>query len=792
MKENLETLEKKHRSLRKMVDDPAMHQYVNANHKQAEFTEIQQVLRVGQTEVDTLRGFTDQFVKWDEGNMNLNTFVEEMRVVYNGHPRQGEVIGKLQDFLLANKARVDRYGKIGQDPERTHTAITRWRKNTSTQTPYELLNVLRNYYGSRPTAEQQQTLNAVEAYLSQPENEEILRLWDKGANVSSKITVINEVTRIANIDAIQKEIHENRELRQELSRIAELQEIIALAAGRVSELNEEMTKKEDMLRNLEKENQKVHGGHSDHGHHGFLGTNWYSLEEVWEALKQVKEAYTTAWHERSHHHAAEIAKGIGDSLSWVPFIGMDANIALKKAQESHNEKEKGEFKEYLKSNNFKYQQLFEGHDSLMHQNHSNPNKVRAILEYAASHGWLYDLDLSAGDSEKRVMGQSLKSLMHDYDDHEILNYYNALRGENSSGRESEIKAKHDTVKDIESIPYFIKEIENEMKDMNLWAAIGIAERAIERGLIGETIGWVMTTIMRVLDENPLIKKKASVDFFDKLGALSLYHTDCTMGEMKVARKDLYKWSQEEGRGTDYSTLGTTFKAIKEIENDIKTRTGRSFDSDDGGKYSKSALNRYVAQVLATHTVEIEDTNHRTQRFSIFDRKYSYYTDRTLHQGQVSVSKEDEDYFRERTGNLRADGVVIKQLLTLTSTGQFTNESRALAYITNVLKVNEELEKKNMADAAAHYRENTGRRLREWIEIEILRNPRSNPILEAKTGHGKYFLRELFRQKFVGIDVLEKAIRDKWDNDKMARILLADVAPKHPLLAEKPATGKSGE
>lgn len=765
------TLEGKMQNLKRALDEDGIKLFVQQTGQEAERNKILSTIDSELAAVHEIYAINGDIEKWTQGSLQAETFIKDIEFMYkNAKSEKADTI--IQDLKEYHEQHREEFKQSNRrsDPNITLAEIERWESTNSEITPEQFVGIIRNYYNIK-TADDHKMLQQLEEYLKDPAHAETIRLWEtKGGDKSNKITMIRELSDIARVGAIKQEIEAHRKLRADMDEIARTKDILLMLKQNTGNLASDMQNVENLFREKSDLFAKDQDLTATHGSYDALGFKFYSALEMWSAFKEVYDAFHTAWHDHSHHKTAELAKNIGASLEWVPMYGTPAGIALKKNQESHNEKEKNEYMEYLKQNSFNYDQLFNHHDGQLHLNHHNPNRIRAILEFAAGKGWLYDLDLSAGENVKKVMGQNLAGMLTDMDENELLNYYNSLRGTNASGRENEIKAAHDKVKDIENIPFFISEIEIEMKRSNLWAAVGIASRAIERGLWGETVPWVMTTIMRVLRENKEIRKKASVDFYDKLGALSLYHSDSSMGGLKIARKDFYKWSQYGG-DENLSTVTTSMRVLKDIEEEIRTKTGQSFDEEGKGDNSKYKLDSYVAKMFASQPVVING-----KKFSIFSHKYDYFTHSKLGQGNVSIDKEDEDYYANQTGNLRADAIVVKAIFSLGSTGQLENEAWATKYATTILGLNEELISNGMLEEARNFRKIMGGKLKIWLESAVLRNANAIVMLKFLTDKG-FFLEELFKQKFIHRDVLVNAVKEQVTNHKLASELLRTLDKK---------------
>ncbi len=741
----------------------------------ANWEESIRILRFGKELYDGYDVVTEDLLKWEKGNLHPKAFVETVRALYSGRENSDEIITSLYEYLFDNAWEIEEYCNIPQ-PEETMEKLEMWeRGDISTNQkeagkihPIEFIEAMKTFYGGK---NQEQMLERFRR-----EHDDELHRWES-LNESEKIMLQQEISNIIAPEEVKRRIEKNREIRQEISRRARLDELLGILQGQTDKWQGALKNLEGKIakrmEELEKEGKRT--GHHHAGWAGFrnifsgLGIKLYSPLEVWEAFKMVKEAYVDAFHTHTHHEAAEIAKQVGAVARRLPY-GDEVDVALKQKLESANEKEKNDYKkEYLETNHFTFKELFASPNNLMDQNHHNPNKVRAILEYAASRGFLYDLDESVDSVEKTTLSRSLNHLLHDYDDHELQNFYLTLRGQNSSGREKEMKDAYERIHDIENVPYFISEIKREMEDMNLWGVIGVAKRATERGLYGEVIPWITTTVLRQLREHPEIREHASVAFFDKLGALSLYNTANTGGAFKADRNKFYRWTRSKKDGSLVALAEMDVKIARivgDVEHDIQAKVGQ-LPQDD--------LDRYVAQILAAQPIQIKGV-----AFSIFDPKYDYYTDTPRGQGESHPEKEDEDYFREISDNLLADTIVVKEILTVTGSGQFKHEARAENYLKNMLKLPGTLAGQGLGAAASNFRRITQKKLIPYIKA-WLADSRSQPLAQATINQTQPAIATLIREGFIPLSIIETALREKWQGQALATMLLRQVDPNHPLI-----------
>ncbi len=416
------------------------------------------------------------------------------------------------------------------------------------------------------------------------------------------------------------------------------------------------------------------------------GIRFYSIMNYVEGAKKYWEALKTVWEQRGERYSATFAEQIGTALESIPIYGKEVDRILDQQLEAKRSEETEAMKKQLESDGAKWKELFgKSPAGFFEQFKQNPNKVRGILEYAADHGLLYDIDDYTDHHNPTVYGIKLSKLCSDWSiqeggDKKVQNYFTLLRGKNSSGRDHETDHGYKKEHDCESVPRFIELLEEEMDDHNLWAAAGVCKRAMERGLAGEVSPWLITTIMAKLEEYPELKKVAPVSFFDIIGKLSMYQTGFTLGWAKKHRKELRMWAKTDDKATQKKIIDkTAFGTFKKIEEDII-----HYDSatDYSSKEGKQKMQHLVAQVLATQIVELPGG-----AISIYQDKFKdYRADAAA--TFVSLAdplKEDSDFATEDTEKPMLPEFGYKQVLAYQSTFDFKNESWAAAFMETLIR-----------------------------------------------------------------------------------------------------------
>ncbi len=456
-----------------------------------------------------------------------------------------------------------------------------------------------------------------------------------------------------------------------------------------------------------------------------MQVRFYSINDVWHGMTEYYEALKHSWEHTRHTKSAAVADAIGNAMDWLPFYGKETALQLNQNIRSKNRENTGKEKERLKESNASWTELFgpNGHHGLLHEylHGANYDNARAVMEYAASRGWLYDLDESMTTPTKTVFGVPLSDICTDWNTKEVANYYTTLRQQNSGGRDDEIANAKKKISDNRNVPLFISEIEREMDDLNIWAAAGICERAMERGLEGEISPWLTTAVLGKLRDNPMLRKITNDYFFDKVGKMSMYTTAPTLGWFKANGRALTQWCQLNN--TEYFNDTSIGRIILDIERLIYERSPEPrayFDTTHG----KKKLRHWTAKILAGQKVDLSIDGNSGKYISIFESKFAWYRDKiaTTFASPAKPYEEDSDYYVGESEQWLMPENVIKKILAHQSTGEFHREDLAKPFITKLIKKAEDLRKDafnnlskpELMDAYNNYMTETRSKLDLWM------------------------------------------------------------------------------
>jgi hypothetical protein len=611
-----------------------------------------------------------------------------------------ETVGKKEDVDLFddNIHFVHRYSSKLNKLRDVSDVMARWQDGD--MEPDRFISNMSLHLSASEFPDHEAIISSLKTYAREHFSE--FQQWNT-LNESSKLVIIADLNRIAHFNDIRTIVSE---------RLDEY----AAGTEQYRDAIEAMITAARLDKGTEKES---HGG----GFFKDLGIMFVSPLECWEAFKKVKDAYKHAWHERFELKVNILADKVGKAIPDNSYMAGSVKLNLEKGIDSANQKVTNEFKEFLEKGNFTFEQLFIEHHgpAALHHNLAEPNNARAILEYAAGRGWLYDINDFDAEGARTICGYSIDEALQDWgnDENKKKNYIIDLRGQNSKGRDKEISDGKSREYTTNAAPKFIKAINREMDAKNYWAAVGIAQRAIDRGLAGEISPWIATTVMRYLREDPVTRKFMNIDIIDEFGKICLGHSSRTLAYLKFDRHKLNAWKQKDEPLEKADSMMGNIQL--RIEHEIKTKSGKNFET----KEEKIELDHMVAQVLAAQIVLVKPGVY----VNVFEPSLVSYVASISNQGNSSIKDEDDDYFRNVSDVILADPDVYKRILDVTGSGQFSNGDKATNFINTILELRDEMKKKGLVVAAQNLENITKDKLKKWL-TQWIRESRGGPVFNA--------------------------------------------------------------
>jgi hypothetical protein len=421
------------------------------------------------------------------------------------------------------------------------------------------------------------------------------------------------------------------------------------------------------------------------GHHIPIIDNieFVSFHHIINSIKKVKESYSNAWKKWSLLKEANLSNRFGKLVSFLPFH-REANMELDQAMEGENEKVMKEYMDHLEHQHASFEDIVDPTQGYLHLNRNDGNKFRGVLKYCASRGWLYQMNAGAHTIFGYELSSANRNVPPTWDWKKTHEFVQDLEREDGQGQKKSIDNGYSRVENLSDIPPMIDVLEQELRRHNYWAVWGIANRAIQKGKEGETSGWISTTIMRHIREDPIGHRFLPIGLMDKLGNIGIQSAAWLTTYWKLDRKNIQKFQRDQ---INFEDGGTLAKAIWTAEQDVLDAERTSLHPR---ALSKQDLDRLTAQVLTTRTVR---EPHWTRSISVFNSKYTFYRDK-YKDTSIKAGETDDDFYNIDNGG--SEPILLKNqgyssVLAITSTGNFQHNAKAMYFLDQLIRRHDDLQ-----------------------------------------------------------------------------------------------------
>lgn len=533
-----------------------------------------------------------------------------------------------------------------------------------------------------------------------------------------------------------------------------------------------------------------------------LGIAFYSPNQVIDAFKQFGTEWGKTFELWNRRKSAGLAEQVGETFRWLPG-GQSVLDRLKDTTRRADEEEINRVKEGMIRDNIFFNNLFESGGRL-ERAQGRPLEARGVLEYAASKGWLYDLHTTGGGEHATIYGlwnlQKLTGLSGaDFD-----NYLAKLRSTNKQGETSEKEAGKGRAEGGEKAHMLVDVLGQTLDEVNFWQMLGAAEMAMKTGKAGEMAAWLAVTLMRKMQENPLLRKYVTARILEQIKTFTLGKS-AIVGLLMIRQDqdEVESWAKsgDPERLEDSGTLG---KAMSIMEREIKEKREKlNLEPLD-----QKTLDQNIAKTLSGAPLKIENKKTgETEYVTILENMYKEYRSHFLFDGysaDQSIRDEDPDYFLDYSAQMMGNAGTWRSELAQVN-GSFTNKERSWWFGTKVIaddvlyqQLIEDLERQGKMAEANHQREGWKRfrahkmeNLTEWMS-SVLQDSRCHAIASYKTdktmikallnvsAEQSPLLGTMAKRGLIPLDFLEKFAFDEHGNNQpgqsgqLARELLEDA------------------
>ncbi len=450
---------------------------------------------------------------------------------------------------------------------------------------------------------------------------------------------------------------------------------------------------------------------------------WHPLSDLPDIAMKLIEAYKESYKADKSRRVFQTASSLSPAFRYIPY-GKSVYETLSKQAKAANDEESNKFLDYMKSKGFTYDEIF-GRGKFLARNINNVNRAKAIIEYGASKGWLYEMN------EKN--GHNVYGL--DYQTHFSEQAFIKLIDMNAKGKKDEIDRGYNRVNFHPEIPLIIDDIKDELSKRNIYAVQGMLKRLQEKAKIGECNTWGLTTVLRALREDSELLELVDTGFLDSTGNIGMAQAGWSLALLKTQRKQILAWKKAGGtlsalKSTKDFSLGAAIARIEELmPADVRANT--------------SKLDREVAKVLSGYT---------RHGISIFRQdpafiEYRKFWKNTTNSTPIEVGKTDPDFFNP-SEDTYSDVLLLSQgptsaILARQSQGYWTHDEKARGYMTMVLQRYDNLIKDGLSEEEEVFQKEMKAKLQYWYRKVISQAAGLKNFVTDTTLDDKIIFEELY-------------------------------------------------
>lgn len=441
-----------------------------------------------------------------------------------------------------------------------------------------------------------------------------------------------------------------------------------------------------------------------------LGLSFHSPLEIWEAFKMVKDAYKETFMEKLRQKATVLGKGFASALEGM-YAPYGAEVAAKMDQKANSEdnKQKNEYKSEIENSNF--EELFgetgEAESGILSDvlRADDRPKAMAVLEVAASHGWLYEMaEASPTDWPIYLFGHRIDQFFpKHWSESQMRNYVMSLRGQNRRGADDE-KGKGKALVDQEAKPEkYILSLRDQLSRHNYWGAIGVAEGMMARGKLAHASSLIFVNFLRELRQDPIARKFMNINLIEQAGLVSWNYANFTHNLLTMQKDSI---SNLRGNPNGMDSAGEGARTVARIEAKILAA-----DPSLGSPGKTTQLDEMVARVMSAQTVEVKG-----RKISIYDKEFETYRTETMksvfdwYEDNVA-KKTPQDFLKQESEAVFADVRFFSELFESGSTGAMDLTDKAQTYCGVLVDKLERMESEFPGgDIAKKFKEETGQKL----------------------------------------------------------------------------------
>ncbi len=503
-----------------------------------------------------------------------------------------------------------------------------------------------------------------------------------------------------------------------------------------------------------------------------LGITWITPYQVYMGVKKYIDNYRADIEDINRRKISAVTSSIANAVAEIMPTAFNNAVKqrAKSTIDSEDNKVKDEFINTLKSGPASFNDLFKqggSYDSNQHDYNLN----RAVLEYAASRGWLYDMD----PENNIVMGRTLVNGGNLPPGQDEKEYIDQLREINTKGMNSEKQRGVEIVDREGDFDKIFIEFKHQLELRNYMAAVGIIERTIGKGKKAHTVTQLTVAFVRHIRSDTNAWKYIHFNVIEALKGIGYGYPLFTTAMLDHS---LPKTIKKRERDPFAMKKGGTFTAtLEQLEAEIDMQAPGLKDRDQE-QFDELVAKALSGQTISSHVDKNGDEQSWSHAVTLFGENYkAYRADMAASARPNNLNYEKMQDFLHDSELLLTGSPVFNKIFTVGSTDDFDNAEMAQQFSGDIIKRYDVL-----YDACA----------RGTVSIETLRQyqekfcdlwddyfantPRANAAsqINLRTDAGD----RIFESMYMRGLIREKTLKEKEAaNSPLAKAILQNAAQK---------------
>lgn len=537
---------------------------------------------------------------------------------------------------------------------------------------------------------------------------------------------------------------------------------------------------------------------------------WVKIKHLKKAFEELMESKKELKKRKEREKIASAALAMGKLTYWIPGMG---GKDLLQTLEEQQEKKKTELVEAYKKelgdnrNDYTFTDLFgkDGESGILKEyvKKHDSNRTRAVIEYAASKGLLFDIEGVDWKEYQFPGGYNIRQLVSpDWNDTQVGKYFDGLAFSNQKGKANASKAGEDYVQGRGTADGYIEPFTESINGLGIWFAKGIADKAMKKVSDGEMSARLTLAITDAWEHNPLFRKYVPKEWLDNLCGsgkqmligMTKFEKDAFLNGAKKGETDLTK-IDTGGEKPRKSSLGQLIVASRNylFQKDPSLRA-----MYENKKTRDDFLRNYQSKLLASQLVELPNKTMATiysQELRPYHIKYGADMMR-----DAPVNDLGDDFFIKRSEIIRGNAALMKAVGQVNTNG-FTYSTKARYFFSHIISARDEIEKRikatgispeeklEMQRALQGFTADARKHLDEYIE-QALQTTGADTILteQHKDQDGRYIFLTLAQKGLISLDVIERIALSGQKGDAAVKLIrsIAESKDTPPELQQRAA------